>query len=270
VNRLTTLLRVLGMGALSCAKREEPQEAVEPQLVRVEGGTFPMGSDNGESEEKPAHTVTVPSFSIGKYEVTQREYQEVMGTNPSKFKGGLSAPAGNLPVEQVSWFDAIEYCNRRSVKEGLTPAYSGSGDNITCDWDANGYRLPTEAEWEYAAKGGSSDPAAYEYAGSNSVDTVAWYDGNSEKRTHEVGTKAPNSLGLYDMSGNVWEWCWDWYGSYASGPQTGPRGASSGSFRVLRGGCWLNSAQDVRSAHRAYGAPFFPNHRLGFRLVRNG
>jgi formylglycine-generating enzyme required for sulfatase activity/TolB-like protein len=235
--------------------------ATPANFVRVEGGTFQMGG-TAYDNEKPIHSVTVKSFSIGKYEVTQKEWFEIMGTNPSNFKGD------NLPVESVSWLEAVEYCNRRSVKEGLTPAYRGSGDNITCDWNANGYRLPTEAEWEYAARGGNRDPMAYEYSGSNSVDTVAWYDGNSGKRTHEVGTKAPNSLGLYDMSGNVWEWCWDRYGSYSSGSQTDPRGASSGSNRVDRGGSWLNSAQYVRSAGRSHSTPSIRGDGLGFRVLR--
>ena len=232
-------------------------------FVRVEGGTFQMGSNNGRDNEKPAHTVTVKSFSLGKYPVTQKEWFEIMGTNPSNFKGD------NLPVEQVIWLETIEYCNRRSVKEGLKPAYSGSGNNITCDWNANGYRLPTEAEWEYAAKGGNRDPMAYEYSGSNSVDTVAWYESNSGRSTKPVGTKMPNSLGLYDMSGNVWEWCWDWYGSYVSGAQTDPGGASSGSIRVWRGGGWITSAQYVRSASRGYGIPSDRHSHLGFRVVRN-
>jgi formylglycine-generating enzyme required for sulfatase activity len=170
----------------------------------------------------------------------------------------LYGEGDNYPMYYVDWLEAVRYCNRRSVKEGLTPAYSISGGGVTCDGDANGYRLPTEAEWEYAAKGGSLDPAAYEYAGSNSVDTVAWYDGNSEKRTHEVGTKAPNSLGLYDMSGNVWEWCWDWYDD-----------APDRDYRVIRGGSWDDSAGAARSTLRYYNNPSFGNNEVGFRLARN-
>ena len=240
-----------------------PQRPIPANFVRVEGGTFQMGSNSGISNEKPVHSVTVKGFYMGKYPVTQKEWFEVMGTNPSNFKGD------NLPVESVSWFDAVEYCNKRSIKEGLTPAYSGSGNNITCNWNANGYRLPTEAEWEYAAKGGNRDPMVYEYSGSNSVDTVAWYTSNSSS-TKPVGTKAPNSLGLYDMSGNVWEWCWDWYGSYPSGPQTDPRGASSGSDRVIRGGSWGGAAQYVRSALRGSNTPSNRGYYLGFRLARSG
>jgi formylglycine-generating enzyme required for sulfatase activity len=166
---------------------------------------------------------------MGKYEVTQAEYQSVMGNNPSNFKGD------NLPVKRVSWLEAVEYCNRLSLKEGLTPCYRGSVNDISCNWNADGYRLPTGAEWEYAAKEGNQGYLTYEYAGSNTVDAVGWYDGNSGGRTHPVGGKAPNSLGLYDMRGNVWEWCWDWYGVYTAGAQTDSRGARRpcGTRRVL-------------------------------------
>jgi formylglycine-generating enzyme required for sulfatase activity len=188
---------------------------------------------------------------------------EIMGTNPSYFKGE------NLPVEQVSWFEAAEYCNRRSLKEGLTPAYRGSDNSITCDFSASGYRLPTEAEWEYAAKGGNKDLMTFTYAGGNSPDGVAWYDGNSGSTTHPAGTKQPNSLGLYDMSGNVWEWCWDWYSSsYSAGNQTDPMGASSGSGRVYRGGSWYSTAAYARSANRDHGTPPSRYFYLGFRFVR--
>jgi formylglycine-generating enzyme required for sulfatase activity/TolB-like protein len=234
-------------------------------FVRVEGGTFQMGSNNGNNNEKPVHTVTVKSFSIGKYEVTQREWQEVMGNNPSNFKGD------NRPVEKVSWFDAVEYCNKLSLKEGLTPAYRGSGNNITCDWSANGYRLPTEAEWEFAAKGGTKDYLTTEYSGSNSVGTVAWYKDNSGGSTQPVGTKAANSLGIHDMSGNVWEWCWDWYGDYSGGSQTDPRGPVSGADRVGRGGGWIDPAERVRSAERfSSGNPSGRYYYYGgFRVARN-
>ena len=243
-------------------------------FVHVEGGTFQMGGTMFDYE-KPIHTVTVKSFSMGKYEVTQKEWYEIIGTTireQQSAAGGskLYGEGDNYPMYYVSWLEAVEYCNKRSIKEGLTPAYSGSGNNISCNWNANGYRLPTEAEWEYAAKGGNRDTMVYEYSGSNSVDSVAWYDGNSGNSTKPVGTKAPNSLGLYDMSGNVWEWCWDWYGSYASGLQTDPKGASSGSDRVPRGGSWFNTAQYARSAGRAYGTPSGRDSHLGFRVVRNG
>ena len=232
-------------------------------FVLVPPGTFSMGSNNGDSDEKPIHQVTISKgFYMSDHEVTQKEWVELMGTNPSSFKGDT------LPVECVSWYEALEYCNKRSEKEGLTPVYSGSGDYITWDRNANGYRLPTEAEWEWAAKGGGKDFMVYEYSGSNSVEGVAWYSVNSGSKTHPVKTKAGNSLGLYDMSGNVWEWCWDWYGGYSSGAQTDPSGASSGTYRVLRGGSWVIGAGYVRVADRSYGTPSSRNGSLGFRLVR--
>jgi formylglycine-generating enzyme required for sulfatase activity len=240
-------------------QKQEEAERLNASFVRVPGGTFRMGSDNGDSDEKPVHTVTVSAFYMGKTEVTQKEYQALMGNNPSSFKGD------NLPVETVTWLDAVAYCNARSRKEGLSPAYTINGETVSWNRSANGYRLPTEAEWEYAAKGGGKD--SFEYSGGNSVDSVAWYSGNSGNKTHPVGTKQPNSLGLYDMSGNVWEWCWDWYDSYSSGNQTDPTGASSGTYRVTRGGSWGNDAALARSAYRDGDTPSGRYYDLGFRLV---
>jgi formylglycine-generating enzyme required for sulfatase activity/TolB-like protein len=251
------------------------QPPAPANMVRVEGGTFQMGTaSGGDSDERPVHTVTVKSFYMGKYEVTQREWREIMGTTLRQQRDmanrswSLYGEGDNYPMYYVSWYEAVEYCNKLSIKEGLTPAYRGSGDNITCDWNASGYRLPTEAEWEYAAKGGIKDLLTATYSGSNSVDAVAWYDGNSRNSTHTVGTKAHNSLGLYDMSGNVWEWCWDWFGNYSSGTQDNPRGAVSGADRVLRGGSWSNSAANVRSASRYSYTPSYRSISIGFRLVR--
>ena len=236
--------------------------SVPADFVHITGGTFQMGSTNGHDDEQPVHTVTVKSFSMAKYPVTQKEYFEITGDNPSHFKGD------NLPVESVSWFDAIEYCNKRSQKEGLTPVYSGLGDSISCNWNANGYHLPTEAEWEYAAKGGNKDSIIYKYSGSNNVDAVAWYGRNSSGSTKPVGTKAPNSLGLYDMSGNISEWCWDWYGAYSSNTQTDPRGASSGFHRIARGGAWFSYyASYLRSVNRNYHYPNYQYAYIGFRLA---
>jgi len=242
-------------------------------FVRVEGGTFRMGSTSGDSDESPVHTVTVKSFAISKYEVTQKEWEDIMGTGIRqqrvKANGDKTYGEGdNYPMYYINWYDAIEYCNKRSIEEGLTPAYSGSGDNITCNWEASGYRLPTEAEWEYAARGGNGSPGNYKYSGSNNVDIVAWYDGNSGKQTQPVGKKSPNSLGLFDMSGNVWEWCWDWNADYPSGSQTDPRGPGSGTARVLRGGSWGNSASNVRSSDRNISYPSSRSYIFGFRLVR--
>jgi formylglycine-generating enzyme required for sulfatase activity len=250
---LLVLLFSLGMGAF----------AEQHDMVYVHGGSFTMGSPSNEqgrsAREGPQHHVTVNSFYMGKYPVTQAAYQEVMGTNPSLFKGP------NLPVEQVSWFDAVEYCNKRSIKEGLTPAYSVNGNNVSWNQYADGYRLPTEAEWEYACRAGTNAPF---YSGT-SVDSSGWYADNSGGKTHPVGEKQPNSWGLYDMHGNVLEWCWDWLGNYSKEAQTNPRGAASGTERVYRGGCWRFEAHQTRSAFRFGNHPYLQSFLVGFRVVRS-
>ena len=215
------------------------------QMVYVSGGTFNMGSNDSdaESDEKPVHSVSVSSFYIGETEVTQALWKAVMGNNPSYFKGD------NLPVESVSWSDCQEFIRKLNSATGKT------------------FRLPTEAEWEFAARGGDSS-RGYKYSGSNTIDNVAWYDGNSSSKTHAVGTKQANELGLYDMSGNVWEWCSDWYGDYSSSSQTNPKGPSSGSFRVDRGGGWFDYEGLCRVPLRNYFDPDCSNYDLGLRLVR--
>ncbi len=232
-------------------------------FVYVQGGTFQMGSKSGDSDEKPVHSVTLSDFFISKYEVTQAEWQEIMENDPSHFKGN------NNPVEKVSWYDAVDFCNKKSLKDGLEPVYSGSGKNIKCDFSKNGYRLPTEAEWEFAARGGNKSKG-YTYSGSNNIDEVAEYEGNNNKSTKAVGGKKPNELGIYDMSGNVWEWCWDWYGDYSSSAQTDPLGPNSGSNRVKRGGSWIYSAAYCRVAFRISSNPTYSsNSGIGFRLARS-
>ena len=217
-------------------------------MVRVDGGTFTMGataeqgSDVG-SDEKPTHQVTLSSYSIGETEVTQALWQAVMGSNPSKYKGTQK------PVEQVSWNDCQEFIQNLNQLTGRK------------------FRLPTEAEWEYAARGGSKS-RGYKYSGSNNIDDVAWYTTTTnDKGTRNVKTKQANELGLYDMSGNVWEWCQDWYGSYSSGAQTNPTGALSGSRRVFRGGSWNYYASYCRSSYRYYFTPTSWGHNLGLRLA---
>jgi len=265
--------RISGGGISGDGRARINSAAAPANFVRVEGGTFTMGSPSNEdgrlAHESPQHQVTVNSFYMGIYEVTQKEYQEVMGVNNSPNSGD------NLPAV-CSWYDAIEYCNKLSLKEGLTPCYRGSGDNIICDWNANGYRLPTEAEWEYAAKGGNKDYLIYTYSGSNNPAAVAWYMGNSNKwEVNPVGTKQPNSLGIYDMSGNVSEWCWDLYGSYTSSAKTNPHGPATPSpyfddgypYRVTRGGGIGNSYRGIRSSRRGFDPPFF-SWAIGFRVVR--
>jgi formylglycine-generating enzyme required for sulfatase activity len=243
-------------------------------MVRIEGGTFTIGSPSNEygrrSWEGPQHLVTVSAFYMGKYEVTQAEYQSVMGTNPSILKGS------NLPVENVSWYDAVEFCNRLSQQEGLTPAYSGSGSSTTCNWNANGYRLPTEAEWEYACRAGTTTPFS---TGNNITTNQANYNGNYpynnnatgifRNTTTPVGSFASNPWSLYDMHGNVWEWCWDWYGDYSIWTQTDPHGPVSGYYRMLRGGSWVDHGQYLRSAYRTMVDPSYGGDSgIGFRLVR--
>jgi len=232
------------------------------EMVIVEGGTFQMGSNDGESDERPVHNVTLDSFYIGKVPVTQDVWERVMGSNPSKFK------VNKGPVEKVSWYDVTEFCNKLSEREGLQKAYSGVGESITCFFNSNGYRLPTEAEWEYAARGGSHFKGC-KYSGSNDIDAVAWYNGNSGNNTHNVGTKQPNELGLYDMSGNVWEWCWDWKDDYSSVSLSAPKGPNCGSNRIVRGGSWGSDLKRCRVAHRDDYHPDSRYYSLGFRVVRS-
>jgi len=270
---------LLTMLLSACLKKTDV--SVGGNFVYVEGGTFQMGSVTGDFDEEPVHTVTVKSFIMSRTEVTQKEWFEVMGTTlkqqldmaqQSDRRGrtlSLHGEGDDYPMYYVNWYDAVEYCNKLSLKEGLTPVYEVLINNIICDWNANGYRLPTEAEWEYAAKGGNKERKVFEYSGSNKVNAVAWYVDNSERETKPVGTKAPNKLGLYDMSGNVWEWCWDWFSFYESDAQTGPKGPSLGKERVNRGGGWLSTANVVRATYRAFFYPSDRSYVLGFRVVRN-
>ena len=219
---------------------------IKYNMVWVDGGTFRMGatSEQGSeiSDEKPVHSVTLSGYYIGKTEVTQALWQAVMGSNPSYFEGD------DLPVEQVSWDDCQEFIRKLN---------SLTGQN---------FRLPTEAEWEFACRGGNNS-RGYKYSGSNYIDNVAWYDGNSGKKTHPVATKSPNELGIYDMSGNVFEWCSDWKGDYSSGAQTNPKGPYDGSYRVHRGGSWFSFAGLCRSSLRFNDYPAFRIFILGLRLA---
>jgi formylglycine-generating enzyme required for sulfatase activity len=218
------------------------------KMVGVEGGTFTMGatSEQGTSDpyddEYPTHSVTLSDFAIGETEVTQELWQAVMGSNPSYFKGS------NKPVEYVSWNDCQTFISRLN---------SLTGKN---------FRLPTEAEWEYAARGGQKSKG-YKYAGSNTLSDVAWYSDNSSSTTHDVKGKQANELGLYDMSGNVYEWCQDWFGTYSSSAQTNPTGPASGSYRVRRGGGWSTDARFCRVSYRDCSTPTYYRNRLGLRLA---
>lgn len=239
---------VLVWNTIKKPSQEEILQNLINNMVHVDGGTFMMGatSEQGSDayeDEKPAHQVTLSSFSICKYEVTQEEWEAVMGKNPSEFKGA------KLPVEIVSWDDCQEFIRRLNELTGKQ------------------FRLPTEAEWEYAARGGSKS-RGYKYAGGNDLGSVAWYCNNSGGKTHEVGQKQPNELGLYDMGGNVWEWCQDWGGSYSSSSQTNPTGPSSGSDRVCRGGGWFYDERTCRVSSRFKNTPSISFHSLGFRLAQ--
>jgi formylglycine-generating enzyme required for sulfatase activity len=257
-------------------------------MVWISAGTFTMGSPTTEanrSDNETQHSVTLTQgFYMGKYQVTQAQYQAVMGSNPSGVKGRVppETNTANRPVEMVSWYDALVFCNKLSMQEGLSPAYRINGSTDPAAWGtvptssnstwnavtivagSDGYRLPTEAQWEYACRAGTA--TAYN-TGETISDNTGWYSSNSGSRTHTVGEKPANAWGLYDMHGNVYEWCWDWYGTYASGAQTDPTGAVSGSYRVIRGGSWYYGGQYLRSAYRNY---YYPDGRsgfIGFRLV---
>ena len=223
------------------------KDGISIDMVRVEAGTFTMGSTAEKKDpwdnEKPTHRVTLTNdYYIGKYEVTQALWKAVMGNNPSNFKGD------NLPVEKVNWKHCQKFLSKLNRITGKT------------------FRLPTEAEWEYAARGGNKS-RGYQYSGSNNLLDVAWFTDNSGRKTHAVGTKQANELGIYDMSGNVCEWCQDWYGRYNSSSQVNPTGANSGSNRVFRGGCWSGIANGCRSSHRGLDSPGFRDYYLGLRLV---
>jgi formylglycine-generating enzyme required for sulfatase activity len=245
------------------------QPSTPANMVWVEGGTFTMGDDNL-GIGGPKHSVTVSGFYMGKYTVTQKEYKEIMGNNPSNFIGD------NLPVEKVSWYDAVEYCNKRSIKEGLTPAYALIGAKETWDKEdgvklnngSNGYRLPTEAEWEYAARAGTT--TAFSVGEFIKTDQANFADphGVYRKKTTPVGAFAPNAWGLYDMHGNVWEWCWDRYGFYTTNAQTNPLGVPLTTLRVIRGGSWADPDAQVRSYNRGQNPPAERHHNVGFRVVR--
>ncbi|EPR13254.1 formylglycine-generating enzyme family protein [Ruminiclostridium papyrosolvens] len=288
MKKLLIFLLITMMVGVSACSQEKPsaqenlnKKEVSDNLVLVKGGI----SKNKKSNlyEK---NVEISDFYIGKYEVTQIEWNEIMESNPSQYKGD------NLPVEMVNWYECIEYCNKRSIKEGLDPYYNIDKDKkdpnntseiddikwtVTINSKANGYRLPTEVEWEYAASGGQ-DSKNYTYSGSNNVDEVAWYWVNSgnkkldgewywpkiesnKNQTKAVGSKKSNELGLYDMSSNVREWCWNWYGDALD--------SKGGSLRVWRGGCWLS---DDRACEFSYRGKFDPNGKgydQGFRVCRN-
>ena len=234
------------------------------EMIRVPGGEFTMG--DADEVDAPPHQVSVSPFYIDKYLVTQEQFQQAMGTNPSRWKGEKN------PVEQIRWSDAVKYCNRRSERDGLQPCYNLA--NWECDFEASGYRLPTEAEWEYACRAGTT--TAYYFGSDESkLRDYAWYDKNAGGRPRPVGQKRANPWELYDMCGNVWQWCNDIYqvDYYQQSPSQDPRGPNEGKTRVVRGGAWRFSAENCRSGFRynenpGYADVCFGYDIYGFRCVR--
>jgi sulfatase modifying factor 1 len=247
-------------------KRSEKGIINNTKMVFVEGGTFTMGDTFGDllfEGSKPIHTVHLSDFHIGKYPVTQAFYKYVMGVSQSYFEGI------NNPEDDVSWFNAIEFCNKLSEIEGLEKCYSGTFDNVLCNFKSNGYRLPTEAEWEYAAKGGAKSKGL-KFSGTNDSFSVGWYycGESDDPAIHTIGYRK-NELDIYDMSGNVWEWCWDWYGEYSPNTQTNPTGTATGKEKIIRGGCWGDFEDQYRCDNRGVSYPFLGNVNNGFRVVRS-
>ena len=296
----------IGLSSEDGSATNEYKVKVVRQHAEIEMLPVPAGSFQRDGTARNISVITKP-YSLSKYQITRQQFKDIMGTDPSYVFNGDND--GNLPVQQVNWYHAIAFCNKLSLLEGLTPAYTVSGvsnwanlaftsiptddydtnwDAATCNWNATGYRLPTEMEWMWAAMGADQDARAGAmqgginrtgytkgYAGSIeegsaqvNIGDYVWYTSNSSIKTHPVGEKLPNELGLYDMSGNVWEWCWDWRGDYPSSAETDYHGPASGSYRVYRGGSWNYSASNCSVAYRYFHYPYFRYNFYGFRILR--
>lgn len=255
----------------------KPEQIEDDNMLLISGGTFNMGSDPSEAErvsDENEHTVSVDSFYLAKTELTQKEYQEIMGSNPSENVGE------NLPVENITWYDAIRFCNALSEKYGLDPVYTIDGQTVSWDKSANGYRLPTEAEWEYACRANTQTPFSfgdyvydedancYNAYGYNNDASGSWVNGYLGN-TVEVDSYNANHFGLYNMHGNVAEWVWDWYGEYDTNAAENPTGPESGSYKVARGGGWNDFPKHVRSAYRSAYPADVPLYSIGMRVARN-
>ena len=307
--KVLTLFSVVSVVLMvsSCPHKSDPESTTIQGMVKLElkGKSFQMGADytDAESDENPVHEVTFTrDIYMCDHEVTQKEWVAVMGSNPSYFQGeeankkvANGEVQENRPVESITWYEAVAFCNELTKKENITARAVApkeidyvyfSDETFTTPYtkddasskklpymkiDATGYRLPTEAEWEYAARGGETAIDKPVWAGTTTeseLGNYAWYGENSDKKTHEVKKRQVNGYGLYDMSGNVREWCWDWHGSYENTEATNPSGASSGTRRVRRGGCWGSNASYCRASSRYYFSPSGSLNYLGFRLVR--
>ena len=302
ISKFTALLLTTVLCSLTAACGNKPikSESVIKsktgiEMVWIKPGTFMMGSpadEKGRDTDETQHSVILTKgFYMGKYEITQEQYAAVMEANPSAFNDEPAAGEvqGRRPVDMVSWYDVLVFCNKLSISEGLEPVYSISGETDPTEWGniptsdnaawnaatmistANGYRLPTEAEWEYACRAGTT--TAYN-TGATISDDTGWYSSNSDYKTHEAGKKSANAWGLYDMYGNVYEWCWDWLGSYSGGNETDPTGPIEPSTifserrRAMRGGFYNMEVQSARSASRNFEFPWSRYNFLGFRVVR--
>ena len=280
IEEIHVLPQVIEQPAITELTEKEQQLIWVPvEMIKVSAGTFIRGSSD---INEAVNLVTLThDFWIGKYEITQEQYEYIMKINPSWYHGGDEREAASgeeqrkRPVENVTWFDAVEFCNKLSEKEGLASVYTITGRNpvngypiifanVTANWNVNGYRLPTEAEWEYACRAGT---ATVYSTGDIITGNTGWYFDNSGNKTHQTGLKTPNDFGLFDMHGNVWEWCWDWHRVYSGRAETNPQGPASGTYRAARGGSWSNTGQNLRSALRGINYPDSRLNNIGFRVV---
>jgi sulfatase modifying factor 1 len=266
---LTLMLLLLLSASIilsACSEEDDPDTGTSLEMLLIPAGTFTMGDATGanETNERPARQVSINAMYVSKTEVPQGLYQQMMGANPSHNQGDKK------PVEMVVWNEALEFCNALSKHDGFTEVYTDIGGNLQANFTANGYRLPTEAEWEYCCRAGTST-TYYTGASTTDLDIAGWYSGNASGSTHDVAALAANTFGLYDTHGNVFEWCWDWYAAdyYQQGHTNNPKGPNSGQERVCRGGSYFVFEYGCRSSFRSMLAPDLKSRDIGIRIVRN-